>query len=54
MSDNIKTCHPCKTTLAADYQDKVYGKNVRVHTHTNPKPGVKTRYCCTVCGATRE
>lgn len=44
---NIKQCTPCKTH---EYQDKKYGKNMRV---CNSVPNSKTdkiEYRCTICG----
>lgn len=46
---NIKcTCHN-------EYQDKVYGKDIRVHNKTAKKPSPDTVIVrCTVCGATQK
>ncbi len=41
----IKMCN-CKEGPAADYQDKVYGKNMRVHNLKDAGKGA----VCTVCG----
>lgn len=46
MATEIKQCSPCKVTLAAEYQDKVYGKHQRVF---NQLKNI-TQYRCTVCG----
>ena len=48
----IKYCYPCKDTEAARWQDKTYGKGMRVH---NPmvKKGEKVSYRCTICSSVK-
>lgn len=37
-----------------DYQDKVYGKQMRVHNPKKAPAGSKPRVTCTVCGTVKE
>jgi uncharacterized protein with PIN domain len=46
MAVEIKRCGNCQKTLAADYQDKIYGDKMRVMNES-----MKKEYTCTVCGA---
>lgn len=45
MATAVKQC-TCKEGPAAEYQDKVYGKNMRLHNEMTKIKGLK----CTVCG----
>lgn len=44
--DNIRTCG-----CVNEYQDKKYGKGMRVHTPGKRAPGGSRNFFCTVCGA---
>ena len=44
MSVEVKKCS-CSGTPAADYQDKIYGRGMRVMNQD-----AKKSYTCTVCG----
>lgn len=46
MATEVKRC-TCSGTPAADFQDKTYGKGMRVM-NSDMK---KSSYTCTVCGA---
>ena len=51
-SDGKHTDKPCRILeciCSSEYQDKRYGRNMRVH---NPKK--EKKYACTVCGKMRE
>ena len=37
----------------SDYQDKKYGKNIRIHNATVKYPSGNPGWRCTVCGKTR-
>lgn len=45
MAVEVKKCS-CSGTPAADFQDKTYGKNMRVMNED-----AKKSYTCTVCGS---
>lgn len=45
MATEVKKCN-CSGTPAAEYQDKTYGKGMRVMNEDQKK-----NYNCTVCGA---
>lgn len=49
MATEIKKCN-CSGTPAADFQDKTYGKGMRVMNLDYKK----TSYRCTVCGTTHK
>lgn len=48
----VKTCTPCKETEASKFQDKEYGKNMRVFNKMKTEKATGA-YRCTVCGAIR-
>jgi len=41
-------------TCQHEYQDKKYGKGMRVHNKAAGNKGTEKKWRCTVCGATRE
>ena len=47
MGENSKII---KCTCEHKYQDKKYGKGLRVHNKTVTKSGPSQEYRCTVCG----
>ncbi len=47
----VKRCIPCDTGPAADHQNKLYGKNMRVHNRTmQAKPASTQKLRCSICG----
>lgn len=49
MPTEIKHCSPYKPTLAAEWQDKTYGKSERVHNQLLAKKGDQKQWRCTIC-----
>jgi hypothetical protein len=63
MSNKTGNAEPAAKTTAKimpcnclnDFQDRTYGKRMRVHTfHTKTAKDVNPSYSCTVCGTTRS
>lgn len=54
MNAEIKTCKTCKDTIAAQWQDREYGKHERVHNAFKTKDGKGIKYRCTVCSNERD